>query len=209
MTKSTPLEYWLRGSVPGIPALLQPAAQRTSAELLRHAPPRSQPSLRLVVLQAREEVKILMTGFPAERLWDRPAGVAAVGFHLRHLTGVLDRLLTYARKEVLDQGQLEYLAGEGVPESGSVEGGDLVRELVDRFNQQIDKALVQIAATPEGSLTDVREVGRGKIPSTVGGLIFHAAEHTQRHVGQLLVTVRVLSSSELSGGRKVGEAGNK
>jgi hypothetical protein len=189
MTKHAPLEYWLRGSVPGIPALLQPAA---------HA-----------LLQAREEVKILMTGFPAERLWDRPAGVAAVGFHLRHLTGVLDRLLTYARGEVLDQGQLEYLAGEGVPESGSVEDGDLVRELVNRFNQQIDKALVQIASTPEGSLTDVREVGRGRIPSTVGGLIFHAAEHTQRHVGQLLVTVSVLSSSELSGGRKVGEAGNK
>ena len=42
---------------------------------------------------------------------------------------------------------------------------------------------------------EVREVGRDRIPSTVGGLIFHAAEHTQRHLGQLLVTVRVLSSS--------------
>jgi uncharacterized damage-inducible protein DinB len=182
MTKHAHLEYWLRGSVPGIPALLQPAA---------HA-----------LLQAREEVNVLMAGFPAEKLWERPAGVAAVGFHLRHLTGVLDRLLTYAWGEVLDQGQLEYLAGEGVP------GGE-AGDLVSRFNQQIDKVLVQIASIPEGSLTNVREVGRDKIPSTVGGLIFHAAEHTQRHVGQLLVTVRVLSSSEVSGGRKVGEAGNK
>lgn len=182
MTKQAHLEYWLRGSVPGIPALLQPAA---------HA-----------LLQAREEVKILMTGFTAERLWDRPGGVAAVGFHLRHLTGVLDRLLTYARGEVLDQGQLDYLAGEGVP------GGE-AEELVERFNQQVDKALVQISSTPEGSLTEVRAVGRGRVPSTVGGLIFHAAEHTQRHVGQLLVTVRVLGSSEVSGGRKVGDVGNK
>jgi len=182
MTKQAHLEYWLRGSVPGIPALLQPAA---------HA-----------LLQAREEVKILMTGFTAERLWDRPGGVAAVGFHLRHLTGVLDRLLTYARGEVLDQGQLDYLAG------GGVRGGE-AEELVERFNQQVDKALVQISSTPEGSLTEVRAVGRGRVPSTVGGLIFHAAEHTQRHVGQLLVTVRVLGSSEVSGGRKVGDVGNK
>ena len=167
MTKHVHLEYWLRGSVPGIPALLQPAA---------HA-----------LMQAREEVNILMTGFPAEKLWERPAGVAAVGFHLRHLTGVLDRLLTYARGEALGQEQLAYLAGEGTP------GGE-VGELVGCFNQQIDNALGQIAATSEGSLTDVREVGRDKIPSTVGGLIFHAAEHTQRHLGQLLVTVRVLSS---------------
>jgi uncharacterized damage-inducible protein DinB len=167
MTKPAQLEYWLRGPVPGIPALLQPAA---------HA-----------LLQAREEVNVLMSGFPAEKLWERPGGVAAVGFHLRHLTGVLDRLLTYARGEALDREKLEYLAGEGVP------GGE-VGEWVTRFNQQVDNALAQMAATTEESLTDVREVGRGRIPSTVGGLIFHAAEHTQRHLGQLLVTVSVLSS---------------
>jgi hypothetical protein len=144
-----------------------------------------------------------MSGFPAEKLWERPGGVAAAGFHLRHLSGVLDRLLTYARGEALDRGQLEYLAGEGRPGAGEgerdvAETGDLVRQLVERFNQQVDKALDQIATTPEGSLTDVREVGRDKIPSTVVGLLFHAAEHTQRHLGQLLVTVRVLGSS---GGR--------
>ena len=159
------VEYWLRGAVPGIPALLQPAA---------HA-----------LLQAREEVNLLIDGFPSEKLWERPAGVASVGFHLRHLTGVLDRLLTYARGEALDRGQLEYLAGEGAP------GGE-AGELVERFNQQIDKALAQLASTPERSLTDVGEVGRDRIPSTVGGLLFHAAEHTQRHLGQLLVTARIL-----------------
>jgi uncharacterized damage-inducible protein DinB len=168
MTKFAQLEYWLRGPVPGIPPLLQPVA---------HA-----------ILQAREEVNVLIDGFPAEKLWERPAGVAAVGFHLQHLTGVMDRLLTYGRGEALARGQLEYLAREGTP-------GDEVKELVERFNQQVDKALAQIAATPEGSLTEVREVGRDKIPSTVGGLLFHAAEHTQRHLGQLLVTVRVLGSS--------------
>ena len=131
-------------------------------------------------------------GFPAEKLWERPAGVAAVGFHLRHLTGVLDRLFTYARAEALDRGQLEYLAGEGRPGAGDRERAAETGELVKRFNQQVDKALAQLSATPEGSLTDVRAVGRDKIPSTVGGLLFHAAEHTQRHLGQLLVTVRVI-----------------
>ncbi len=177
MEKLAQLEFWLRGPVPGIPALLQPAA---------HA-----------LLQAREEVNVLLSGFPSEKLWERPAGVAAVGFHLRHLTGVLDRLLTYARGEALDGAQLKYLAGEGDPGGGT-------EELVNRFNEQIDKALAQISATPEGSLKEIREVGRGKIPSTVVGLIFHAAEHTQRHLGQLLVTVRVVSVS----GRAPGSPGD-
>jgi len=150
--------------VPGIPPLLQPVA---------HA-----------LLQARDEVNILMDGFPGEKLWDRPAGVASVGFHLRHLTGVLDRLFTYARGEALNRQQLDYLAGEGKP------GGE--GELLQRFNQQIDKALEEIGGIAEDSLTATREVGRDRIPSTVGGLLFHAAEHTQRHTGQLLVTARIL-----------------
>jgi hypothetical protein len=167
MKKPDSPEFWLRGPVPGIPPLLQPVA---------HA-----------LLQAREEVNVLMEGFPEEKLWERPAGVAAVGFHLRHLTGVLDRLLTYARGEALDRGQLDYLAGEGG-------GPGTVLEGVKRFNEQIDKALDQISGTPEDILTAPRYVGRDHVPSTVVGLLFHAAEHTQRHTGQLLVTVRVLNA---------------
>ena len=191
-------EYWLRGPIPGYPPLLQPVV---------HA-----------LLQARDEVNVLMDGFPDEKLWERPAGAASVGFHLRHLTGVLDRLLTYARGEVLTAGQLDYLREEGVPENDRVvpgggvpendrvvpggglpegggaapEGGNLVKNLVEWFNMQVDKALEQIKGTDEGELTAERAVGRDRVPSTVGGLLFHAAEHTQRHVGQLLVTSKVV-----------------
>ncbi|WP_431210745.1 DinB family protein [Puia sp. P3] len=179
-------EYWLRGPVPGFPALVQPAV---------HA-----------LLQARDEVNVLMDGFPDEKLWERPAGVASVGFHLRHLTGVLDRLLTYARGEVLTVEQLDYLRGEEAPEGNRVapgqgqpegggsgpKGGNLVKNLVERFNMQVDKALEQIKKTDEGELTAERTVGRDRIQSTVGGLVFHAAEHTQRHVGQLLVTSKIV-----------------
>ncbi len=163
-------EFWLRGPLPGIPPLLQPVA---------HA-----------VLQAREEVNALMAGFPDALLWDRPGGVASPGFHLQHLAGVLDRLLTYARDQALTPAQLEDLATEGVPTGGQ---GN-VAELLNRFNIQIDKALEQIGQTSENTLTSLRHVGRAHLPSTVGGLLFHAAEHTQRHSGQLLVTVRVMTA---------------
>jgi len=164
-------EFWLRGPIPGVAALLQPVA---------HA-----------LLQAREEVNALMVSFPDTLLWERPGGVASPGFHLQHLAGVLDRLLTYARDEVLDHAQLKDLAAEGTP----TEGQSTVAELLNRFNIQIDKALEQISQTPEPALTRTRYVGRARLPSTVGGLLFHAAEHTQRHNGQLLVTVKVLTSN--------------
>lgn len=162
-------EFWLRGPIPGVPGLLQPVA---------HA-----------LLQAREEVNTLMVSFPDTLLWERPGGVASPGFHLQHLAGVLDRLLTYARDEALDHAQLRDLAAEGTP----TEGQSTVAELLNRFNIQIDKALEQISKTPEPALNQVRFVGRARLPSTVGGLLFHAAEHTQRHNGQLLVTVRILT----------------
>ena len=172
MKKLANLEFWLRGPVPGIAPLLQPAA---------HA-----------LLQAREDVNALMEGFPEEKLWDRPGGVASPGFHLQHLTGVLDRMLTYARGAALSSVQFDYLRTEGKP------GVDTMSIVLLRFNQQIDRALEEIGRTPEGLLTTVRPVGRDLVPSTVGGLIFHAAEHTQRRVGQLLVTVRVLHPAESS-----------
>lgn len=127
-----------------------------------------------------------MHGFPPERLWERPAGVASPGFHLQHLSGVLDRLFTYAADQPLSAAQLACLKQEGQPADLTVDS------LVQAFNQQVDKALEQLRTTAEATLTEFRGVGRAKLPSTVLGLLVHAAEHTQRHVGQLLVTVRVL-----------------
>ena len=156
----------MRGPLPDIPPLLQPVA---------HA-----------LLQAREEVIAEMAAFPDERLWDRPGGVASVGFHLQHLSGVLDRLFTYARGEALDERQAQVLAAEGLRHPG-------IRSiaLVEAFKKQVDRALDQLRATDESTLTEYRAVGRARLPSTTLGLLVHAAEHTQRHVGQLLVTVRV------------------
>lgn len=177
MTPGEHTEYWLRGPIPGIAPLLQPVA---------HA-----------ILQAREDVNALMAAFPEDPggLWQRPAGVASPGFHLQHLAGVLDRLFTYALDQALSPRQLKELAAEGTPSEGQA----TVAELLNRFNIQVDKALEQLGRTSETTLADVRYVGRRRLPSTVAGLLFHAAEHTQRHAGQLLVTVRVLKAAALSG----------
>jgi hypothetical protein len=184
-------EFWLRGPVPGIPALLQPVA---------HA-----------LLQARDEASQLMEGFPEERLWERPWNTASPGFHLRHLSGVLDRMFTYARGEALTKEQFKALNTEfpeHSPETETDPSGHFFenpdrssgrgsshssgQDLTLQFAAQVDRALRQLGATPENSLLEPREVGRARLPSTVLGLLVHAAEHTQRHIGQLLVTTRVL-----------------
>jgi uncharacterized damage-inducible protein DinB len=149
-----------------MPALLQPVA---------HA-----------LLQAREEVTAEMLDFPESLLWQRPGGVASVGFHLQHLAGVLDRLFTYAQGKSLNEAQTRSLEAEGMPNAQLHSAG-----LLAAFQTQVDRALEQLRTTDERNLTDYRAVGRARLPSTVLGLLVHAAEHTQRHVGQLLVTIRV------------------
>jgi uncharacterized damage-inducible protein DinB len=179
MTQTKNLEVWLRGPLPDMPPLLQPVA---------HA-----------LLQAREEVESFMQDFPDGLLWERPAGVASVGYHLQHLTGILDRLFAYAKGEILTEDQLAYLYAEGKPK-----GADTHSEtLVQKFSQQVDKALEQLQDTDEQTLTESRRVGRSQVESTVMGLYFHAAEHTMRHVGQLLVTARILREREMTNGNMV------
>lgn len=175
MVKRSAPEYWQRGPVEGIPALLQPVA---------HA-----------LLQARSEVNEMMADFPDELLWIRPAGTAAPAFHLQHLSGVIDRLFTYAKSLPLTDEQLDYLKLEGKETGHPVTSAGLV----EHFNNTVTQALAQLTITPENILTEARGIGRKQIPTTVLGLLFHAAEHTQRHVGQLLVTIQVVKERGHSG----------
>jgi hypothetical protein len=78
-------EPWLRGPIPGIAPVLQPAA---------HA-----------FVMAREDVEAAVSGLAEDQIWARPAGIASLGFHLAHLAGSTDRLLTYARGEALSDVQ--------------------------------------------------------------------------------------------------------
>lgn len=169
MKKASELEVWQRGPIEGVSALLQPVA---------HA-----------FLQAVEDVENEMENFPPDLLWKNPGGVASVSFHLKHVSGVIERLFTYARGENLSEEQMRYLKAETVPLDN-----DLIHMLVDRFKKQVSTAVEELKAADISTLTDKRVVGRKQIPSTVIGLWFHAAEHIQRHVGQLIVTARILKA---------------
>ncbi len=162
-------EVWLRGPIEGVPPHLQPVAHS--------------------LLQCREELERLLAGMPAERIWRTSGNAASIGFHVRHALGSLDRLFTYARGATLSDAQRQVLAQESLTDS------DLTaNDLLAAFEAGVTRAIDQLRATPEASLTDRRLVGRAQMPSTIIGLLFHAAEHTQRHVGQAVTTARFVSS---------------
>lgn len=169
MSESQPQEeYWLSGPIAGVPALLQPVA---------HA-----------LLQAQREISEQMDALNEYDLWEQPAGVASPGFHLQHIAGVIDRLLTYAAGNALSMAQLKDLSEEGLADERIT-----VEALLNRLNAQFDTAIAFLKQTDAATLTQVRTVGRKQLPTTLLGLLFHIAEHTMRHTGQLLVTVRVLN----------------
>jgi uncharacterized damage-inducible protein DinB len=166
MTPARP-EAWLRGPVPGVTAQLQPAAHG--------------------LVQAMEDAERLAGELGGDALWTRPGGAASVGFHLRHMTGSLDRLMTYARGEALSDAQRQDLAAEAEPAPDAA-----AAELLGGLRAAVDRALDQLRSTAPETLDEPRAVGRAALPSTVRGLLFHAAEHTARHAGQISTTVRVL-----------------
>ena len=160
-------EVWMRGPIKGIPALLQPIAH--------------------TLLQAKEEICFYLQDFPDDLLWRRPANMASVGFHLQHIVGVLDRLFTYAERKGLSEEQFDYLDKEG-----HLDLSLSTKILVERVINKIDLVINKLRLIDEELLLEERGVGRLQYPSTVIGLLFHAAEHTQRHNGQLLVTSKIL-----------------
>jgi uncharacterized damage-inducible protein DinB len=161
-------EVWLRGPVDGVAPHLQPVA---------HA-----------LLQAGEEIERWAAPLTVEQLWARPGGAASVGFHLRHIVGVLDRLFTYARGLQLTDTQRRALAAER--ESGSPP--ESAESLVRAARRAIHDAVERLRHVDERSLLEPRGVGRAHLPSNVLGLLFHAAEHTQRHVGQIVATAQAV-----------------
>ena len=163
-------EVWLRGPLPDVPAPLQPAAHS--------------------LLQSLEELRRTLPPLTDAELRARPGGAASVAFHAVHAAGSLDRLTTYARGEALGDAQLRALEAEARVDDVPCDGAALLAGV----EATIERALAQIRATDPATLPDVRHVGRGRLPSTVGGLLFHAAEHTQRHVGQAMTTARIVTA---------------
>ncbi len=159
-------EAWLRGPIDGVPAALMPVAHSLT--------------------DALEEFEASAAGLTVEQLWRQPAGAASIGFHLRHTCGALDRLLTYARGDALSAEQMAALKAEREPGTPRPEADVLLAEVRGAVADAIDV----LRTTSADTLLDARVVGRAGLPSSVQGLLFHAAEHTRRHAGQVIATAR-------------------
>lgn len=170
MTAPSRPEVWLRGPLAGYHPLVLPAAHS--------------------LLQSLEEVERVAASLDTAALWRRPGGAASVGFHLRHLAGSVDRLLSYARGRQLDDRQRAALAAEREPGEPPADGAALLAMV----RAAVDDALAELRAVDPARLAEPREVGRGRLPSTVWGLLFHVAEHTQRHAGQAVTTAKLVAA---------------
>ena len=161
---------WLRGPVEGILPLLQPVA---------HA-----------LIDANEDVQKFLPSLSPAQIAARPGGVASIAYHVTHAMGSLDRLFTYARGDALDAEQLAALAAEKTFDPAGVTGP----QLAAAFAGAIERAHGQLRATQETELHVIRPVGRANLPASTMGLLFHAAEHTARHVGQIVTMAKVVSA---------------
>jgi uncharacterized damage-inducible protein DinB len=158
-------EKWLTGPVAGFDPMLMPVV---------HA-----------LLQVREDVRRALDGLSDDQVWQRVGASATIGFHALHIAGATDRLLTYARGE-----QLSAVQVAAAREESRISGLDAAA-LNARVEHALEAALEQVRHTPVSTLTAARDVGRDHLPSTVIGLLFHAAEHAARHAGQMATLRRI------------------
>lgn len=169
MTEPKP-EVWQRGPIAGVAPLLMPAA---------HA-----------FAQVQEDIRDLVQRVNPEHAWARPGGAASIAFHVIHIGGATDRLLTYARDEMLNDEQRATMKSEST--AGSVDPRPALVALARTTIAQLDRAIDQLRATDVATLLDPRAIGRARLPTTHLGLLFHAAEHATRHAGQAITTAKIL-----------------
>ena len=157
-------EPWLRGPVPGIDPRLAP--------------------LLYAFEQAREDLAHYTEGLAPSRIWARPHGIAPLGFHLRHIAGSVERLMVYVQGRSLNREQLAAGDREMDPGAGR-------EELLAAMDKAFRDAEAILRAIDPVTLAEPRTVGRKHLPTTVIGLLTHAAEHTQRHLGEAIVTAKI------------------
>jgi uncharacterized damage-inducible protein DinB len=163
-------EPWLRGTLEEVPAV---------ARGVLHA-------LEL----AREDANKWCAGLSDEQIHARPAGLPSVAFQLRHIAGSLDRLLTYAEGRALSETQLQTLKAEARTEGSTM-------EVLAELEAAISGGGLRVRALAVEDLALPRAVGAKRLPTTLGGLLVHIADHTQRHVGQAITTAKLVSASKV------------
>lgn len=122
----------------------------------------------------------------------QPLGLMAVASHLKHIARSTDRLLTYAEGEQLSSEQLHSLKGEST-------GAETLHELLVEIETSFRNAAGRVRALGSADFDTPRAVGRKQLPTSLGGALIHVADHTQRHVGQVVTTAKVLKALRNSG----------
>jgi uncharacterized damage-inducible protein DinB len=163
-------EPWLRGPVLGINPLIAPVLYT-----FQHA---------------REDIAMHTTGLTTEQIWSAPHGFGSLGFHIRHIAGSTDRLITYLEGKQLSEKQMIALQTEHEP-------GASREELLAEMDASFQHVEAVVRALNPALLSDPREIGRKRLPTTVIGLLTHIAEHTQRHVGQAISAAKLAAASRL------------
>ncbi len=158
-------EPWLRGSLADVPVL---------ARAVLHA-----------LALAEEDIEKWCADLSGEELNARPADVAPVAFHLRHIVRSADRLLTYAEGRQLSPEQIASLKTE-------LDAGADRDELFEEFSAGIRSAVARVRGFAPRQFDEPRKVGKLQLPTTVGSLLIHVGEHTQRHVGQAITTSKIV-----------------
>jgi|CZKS01.1.fsa_nt_gi uncharacterized damage-inducible protein DinB len=161
-------EPWLRGPVPGVNPLIAP--------------------ILYAFQQAREDLAMHTSGLTTEQIWATPHGLGSVGFHIGHIAGSTDRLITYLQGEQLSEAQMTALQAEH-------QLGASLDELLGALHSSFQHAEAVVRSLNAANLTQPREVGRKRLPTTVIGLFTHIAEHTQRHVGQAISAAKLARAS--------------
>ena len=153
-------EPWLRGPIPGVHPLVAP--------------------ILYAFQQAREDLANYTDGLTPDQIWATPHGFGSAGFHIRHIGGSTDRLMSYLQGRELTAEQMAALRDESRPLAATRE------ELLAQLDAALSRAETIVRSIDPGTLAEARTVGRKKLPTTVIGLLTHIAEHTQRHVGQAI-----------------------
>ncbi len=161
------IEPWLRGTHPEVPAV---------GRAVLHA-------LDL----ALDDLTQWTAGLTDAEIHSQPLGLTAIAFHLRHIARSTDRILTYAEGKQLSAEQLASLKAE---QTGDESLAELLAEVETSFSDAADRVRVLATADPNTP----RGVGRKQLPTSIGGALIHVADHTQRHVGQVVTTAKVLKA---------------
>ncbi|HMD41646.1 MAG TPA: DinB family protein [Candidatus Acidoferrum sp.] len=158
-------EPWLRGTLTEVPVV--PRAAIHALEL------------------AKEDLNRWAAQLTNDEVNAQPCGISSVAFHLRHIVGSLDRLLTYAEGGKLTPEQMIFLRGE-------LDSAANRESLFQQLDSAFRHGQARILALATTNLDTKREVGSKRLPTTVGSLLVHVADHTQRHVGQVVTTAKLI-----------------